>query len=118
MDLIFTQGDGEGVELLTQGHRHGVLQLGTAHFQDMFEFLGFDIEGGDECFQSVQGGVGAVDHGHAETGGVGIVGGLALVDVIVGVDDVVATLSSPISSRAMLASTSLVFMLTEVPAPP
>ena len=29
---------------------------------------------------------------------VGIVGGLALVDVIVGVDDVVATLSSPISS--------------------
>ena len=30
---VFGQGGGEGAEFLTQGHRHGVLQLGAAHFQ-------------------------------------------------------------------------------------
>ncbi len=80
------------MELLTQGHRHRILQLGTTHLQDALELGGLGIEGGDQCFQRVQGGVGAVDHGHAETGGVGIVGGLTLVDVVIGVDDVVAAL--------------------------
>ena len=89
---LFAQGHGEGMELLAQGHGDSILQLGTAHLQDALEFLGLGIEGCDQRFQGIQGGVGAVDHGDAETGGVGVIGGLALVDVVVRVDDVVTSL--------------------------
>ena len=30
---VFSQHDGKGFELLTQGHRHGVLKLGPTHLQ-------------------------------------------------------------------------------------
>ena len=86
---LFTQGHGERVELLTQGHGNRILQLGTTHLQDLLEFNRLGIECRNQVLQRVQGHISAVDHGHAETGRVGIVGGLALVDVVIGVDDVV-----------------------------
>ena len=41
---LFIQQHAEGVKLLTEGHWHGILQLGTAHFQDSLEFIGFVLE--------------------------------------------------------------------------
>ena len=37
VDLLL-QGDGEGLELLAEGHRDGVLELGPAHLDDAREF--------------------------------------------------------------------------------
>ena len=43
--------DGVGAELLAEGHRHGVLVLGAAHFQDVGELCGLGVERGLEFAQ-------------------------------------------------------------------
>ena len=82
----------EGLEFVAERHGHGVLQLGAAHLEDILEFVALGVEGllqsVDALDEVIQRGVDA----EAEAGGVCIVRGLGHVDVIVGVDDVVAAL--------------------------
>ena len=80
------------VKLLTQSHGDSILQLGASHLQHIGKLLGLGIETickvGDGLFQPLQQGV----HPEPEPGGVGVIGRLGLVDVIVGMDDVIGTL--------------------------
>ena len=89
---VFTQCRGEGAELLTQGHRHGVLQLGTAHFQDVAELDAFGRERLDQAVEAGQQCV--VTQQQAQTDGrrVGVVGRLRHVDVVVRVQVLVFAL--------------------------
>ncbi len=79
------------MELLAEGHWHRVLQLGAAHFQDVLEFDGFILE----TFTQLVNGINQLHHGgvngDTETGRVGVVGGLAFIDVIVRVQVLVLT---------------------------
>jgi hypothetical protein len=43
--LVLAEHGGVGRELLAQGHRHRVLQLGAAHLQHVGELLGLALEG-------------------------------------------------------------------------
>ena len=43
--LVLAEGDRVGAELLAQGHRHGVLQLGAADLEDVGELVGLGREG-------------------------------------------------------------------------
>ena len=88
---VLLKGGGVGVELLTQGHGHTILKLGTTHLHHVLELLSLLGEGIDQELH-------LLDHGevvqvHTELGGagVGIVRGLALVHDIVGRDELVVT---------------------------
>ena len=43
--LFFGEVVGEGLEFLTEGHGHGVLKLGSSHFENIDEFGAFGVEG-------------------------------------------------------------------------
>jgi hypothetical protein len=42
--LVLAEHHGVGRELLAERHRHGVLQLGAAHLEDVGELLGLALE--------------------------------------------------------------------------
>ena len=46
-------GDSRSISahFLTERDRNGILQVGTAHFDDIFEFIGFDIQFRFQFFQ-------------------------------------------------------------------
>ncbi|MOA30355.1 hypothetical protein D3C78_1514390 [compost metagenome] len=80
---FFFQQHAERMEFLAQCHRHRVLQLGTTHFQDGFELFGLVVKAFAQLVDGVdQLLVGSVNR-NAETGRVGVVGGLAFVKVVV-----------------------------------
>ena len=41
------------MELLAEGHRHRVLQLGAAHFEDVLELHGFRLEAFAQLFNRI-----------------------------------------------------------------
>ena len=89
---VFTEGGGEGAEFLAEGHRHGVLQLGAAHFQYVAELFAL---GGERLNQAVEAGqqrVMAQQQTQADRGRVGVVGRLRHVHVVVGVQVLVFAL--------------------------
>ena len=92
---LFAHEDAVDHELLPQGHRDGVLELGASHLQDVLELLGLGVEGDGEvldlCLQRLHDGV----QGDPESARVRVVGRLALVHVIVGVDHVIPALGQP-----------------------
>ena len=76
---------GVGRELLAEGHRDGVLQLGTADLEQAGKLLGL---GGERCLQlgqCLEQPSGEQVHGQFDGGRVDVVGALAAVDVIQGV---------------------------------
>ena len=88
-------GGGIGLELLAQPDRHGVLQLGAAHFQNVVELLCLQVQsphqGGQRLFQTAQ----QHQSGHLTGGGDHVVGGLAAVHMVVGVDQGVVSQLAP-----------------------
>ena len=81
---LFFEVVGEGMELLTAGHRHGVLQLGATHLDGVVELVAFLTQRRDEVLQFGLESAVHADEGIAESGGVGVVGTLRAVDVVVG----------------------------------
>ena len=90
IDVFFFQQDGKGFEFLPQRHGHGILKLGTPHFQHVFKFFGFGFEGLFQAVHLRHHGHRAVVNGQTEAGRVSVVGRLAGVYMIHRVDDVVA----------------------------
>ena len=90
--ILFPHEHGIRAELLTNGHWHGILQLGAAHLQDVGVLIGFHTEGIGELVELLAQALDLVKHSDAESARIGIVGGLALVDVVVGIDHIVAAL--------------------------
>ncbi|MCY1516522.1 hypothetical protein D9M68_511560 [compost metagenome] len=80
------------MEFLAEGHRHGVLQLGTAHLQYVGELFALGGEGADQALEAGQQGVVAQQQAETDGGGVGVVGGLRHVHVVVRVQVLVLTL--------------------------
>ncbi|MNS69958.1 hypothetical protein D3C72_1032890 [compost metagenome] len=79
-------GAGVGAELLAHGHRHRVLQVGAARLDHVGELGRLGLEAGGQALQRVvQRGQ---DHQGREAHGRGnhVIGGLAHVDVVVGMD--------------------------------
>ena len=107
------------IELLAERHRHRVLQLGAADLEHIGEFDRLGLEGIGKFLQRPHEGNGREDHGEAQRRRIGIVGRLRHVDVV---DSGAANRYSPrrwpMNSSARLATTSLAFILVEVPAPP
>ncbi|SAJ31298.1 Uncharacterised protein [Enterobacter cloacae] len=79
------------MEFLSEGHWHRVLQLGTAHFQDVLELYGFTLEAIAQLINRVDQFDDRGIHRDAEAGWVGVVGGLTFVNVIVRVQVLVFT---------------------------
>ena len=88
---FFIQQDVECMEFLTQGHRNRVLQLGTTHFQDGFEFYGLTLEAFAQLVNGIHQFNDRSVHRDAETGRVCIVGGLAFINVVVWIQILVFT---------------------------
>ena len=86
------ESTGVGGELLAEGHGDGILELGSTHLDDVVELARLSAEGLNEVLHL--GDKGGVLEGHTELGRgrIGIVGGLALVDVVVGGEVLVLTL--------------------------
>ena len=87
---FFFQQHLERLKLLSGSHRHGILKLGAAHFQNVFKLFGFGGKGVFQDSQFVEQFADAVIHGKAEAGRIGVVGGLAGIDMVHRIDDVVA----------------------------
>mmetsp|Transcript_22762 Transcript_22762/g.58045 ORF Transcript_22762/g.58045 Transcript_22762/m.58045 type:complete len:258 (-) Transcript_22762:52-825(-) len=81
-----------GVELLAQRHRHGVLQLRPPHLHDGTELAALGEEGLAELLDGLHQRVVHQDQRDLRRGRVRIVGGLTLVDVIVGMAELVLAL--------------------------
>ena len=91
VDLL-GQRCGVGLELLPEGHRHGVLQLRAAHLDDVGKLLALGVECGDELLQRRHGAVDAPGQCDAHGRRVGVVGRLREIDVVVRVAVVVFAL--------------------------
>ena len=63
-------------------HRYGVLKLGAAHFQNVFKLFGFGGKGVFQDSQFFEQFADAVIHGKAEACRIGVVGGLAGIDMV------------------------------------
>ena len=85
----------EGRKLATQGHRDGVLQLRAAHRQNVAELGALLIKSIGEFIDRLAQAVHLAPQGDTERRRVRVVRRLGAVDVIVGVDDVVAALLLP-----------------------
>ena len=92
--LVFSQHHRIGREFLAQRHRNGVLQLGAAHLDDVLELLGLRLE---RLAQHRHG----VDQPHdagigreLERRRIDVVGALAHVDVLVGMQEVIVALGA------------------------
>src|SRR5471032_3318563 len=89
---VFAQGSGEGAEFLAEGHRHGVLQLGTAHFQDVVELYTLGGERLDQAVEAGQQRVVTKQQAQTDRRRVGVVGRLRHVHVVVRVQVLVFAL--------------------------
>jgi hypothetical protein len=87
--LVFAEHHGVGRELLAEGHRHGILQLGAAHFQHIGKFLGLALEGAAQVGHGVDQAEDADVGGELQRGRIDVVGRLAHVDVLVRVQELV-----------------------------
>ena len=85
----------EGVELLADGHRHRVLELGAPHLHDVDEGFAFPAERLGQVVQLRRQPVVAQQQGHLDRRRVGVVGRLRHVEVIVRLDDLVVALLVP-----------------------
>ena len=90
-DLLLQQ-NGEGLELLPQAHRNSVLKLRTPHLQNIDELHPLGTHGGDESLKLLDERADKSEQPQTKSSRVGIVRRLGLVDMVVGVDDVIATL--------------------------
>mmetsp|Transcript_101769 Transcript_101769/g.265432 ORF Transcript_101769/g.265432 Transcript_101769/m.265432 type:complete len:537 (-) Transcript_101769:17-1627(-) len=81
-----------GVELLTQRHRHGILELCSAHLDYVGKLPSLLEEGGAQLGDRLHKILVHEDQGNFRGRGVGIVGGLALVDVVVWAAELVLAL--------------------------
>ncbi|MNI06407.1 hypothetical protein D3C73_593860 [compost metagenome] len=80
---VFAHGGGESTELLTQGHRYGVLQLGTTHLQDVVEFFTLGRERLNQAVEAGEQGVVTEQQTQTDRRRVGVVGRLRHVHVVV-----------------------------------
>ena len=85
----------EGVELLADGHRHRVLELGAPHLHDVDEGFALPAERLGQVVQLRGQPVVAQQQGHLDRRRVGVVGRLRHVEVIVRLDDLVVALLVP-----------------------
>ena len=90
--LFLVQVIRKALEFIAQGHRHSVLELGTAHLQDVLELIALVLERGAQAIHAVNEVVNRCMQTQAETGRVSIVGGLGHVHIIIRVDDVIRAL--------------------------
>ena len=88
---LFVQQYVKRVEFLAERHRHRVLQLGTTHFQDVLELNRFTLEAITQLVDRVHQFHYRGIHRDTEAGRVGVVGGLAFVNVVVRVQVLVFT---------------------------
>ena len=72
IDLLLKK-NGEGLELLTQAHGDGVLELGAPHLQDVDELSSLGTHGGNEALELLDEGVDEREQSQAESGRVGVV---------------------------------------------
>ena len=99
---ILLDHDRVGPELLTQGHRHGVLQLGASHLHCVGELKRFGRECVLECKKCIQQVIDREDRRDIHGRGVDVVGRLAQVHVFIGVKPfVVAALVAEDFQRAI-----------------
>ena len=87
--LVLAEHDGVGAELLAQRHRHGVLQLGAPHLQDVLEFLGLCLESAAQQRHRVHQPENAEIGRDLQRRRIDVVGALAHVDVFVGMQELV-----------------------------
>ncbi len=84
-----------GTELLTESHRHGILQLGTTHLEDVVELVSLRSERRLQHLHRLEQRVRREDDRDLDGCRVDVVGRLAEVDVLVGVDRGVVALLVP-----------------------
>src|SRR4029077_18986989 len=78
-------------KFLFDSERSGVLQMGAADFDDAGKFFSLAIDVGAKCFgRGDQAASGFGGGGDVHGGGKGVVGGLRHIDVIVGMDGLLA----------------------------
>ena len=88
LDAVIDLGDVAG-DFLAEGQGHGVHEVGAAHFDDVAECLGFFGQAvAQELLRAGMSWSASRDGGDVHGGGEGVVGGLGLVDVVVGMDRV------------------------------
>ena len=90
-DLLLQQ-NGEGLELLPQAHRNSILKLSTPHLQNIDELRPLGSHRRNEPLELLDERADKGEQPQTESGRVGIVRRLGLVDMIVGVDDVITAL--------------------------
>ena len=78
---------GEGVELLAEGHRHRILQLGAADGDVVDVLVGQVVEGAGQVAALLGQRAERVDDRQLAGRGIRVVGGLRVVDVVIGVDE-------------------------------
>jgi hypothetical protein len=88
---ILLKSGSVSMELLTKSHGDTILKLSTTHLHDVLEFLSLLGEGVDEELHLLDHGEVVKVHTKLSRGRVGIVSGLALVDDIVGANELVVT---------------------------
>ena len=93
--VLLAQRVREGGKLAAKRHRDGVLQLRAAHRENVAELGDLLVEGVGELVDGLAQAVDLAPQGDTEGRRVRVVRGLGTVDVIVGVDDVVAALLLP-----------------------
>ena len=93
--VLLAQRVRESGELAAERHRDGVLQLRAAHRQNVAELGALLVEGVGKLVDGLAQAVNLAPQGDAEGSRVCVVRRLGAVDVIVGVDDVVAALLLP-----------------------
>jgi hypothetical protein len=90
--VVLAQGDRKALEFLAECHRHRVLQLRAANLHDVREFPAFVAKRLLEQFQLRQQPFDGETEADLERRGISVVGALAAIDVIVGVELLVAAL--------------------------
>ena len=90
-DLLLQQ-NGEGLELLPQAHRNSILKLSTPHLQNMDELGSLGSHRRDESLELLDERTDEGEQSQTESGRVSVVRRLGLVDMIVGIDDVITAL--------------------------
>ena len=92
---LAVQRSREGVEFLPDGHRHGVLQLGASHLDDVDVLVALRAERVGQLLQLGDQLVVAQDERHLDRRRVGVVRRLRHVQVVVRLDDLVVALLVP-----------------------
>lgn len=91
LDVAVQLGDVAG-ELLAEGKRGGILQVGTANLDQVLELVNLDLQGVAQVLEGGEEGVLELQNGgNVHDGGEGVVGGGGHVDVVVGVDGLLGT---------------------------